>query len=642
MAAFVKSVERFSISLTGGGTLTNTADLTKDQDLSKTVAFCTARSHGASSADYRTNNMYAVKVFDDAGTKKVEAKKVTRGTDVADGVCEVMVVEFGQNVTVQKGEDLFLGGTSVTQTITSVNQGNAFVLFSYYGTGDGFDHFNDAMVLAKFNSNTELQFQRTAAGTPDAYIHWAVVESNGTDFQTEYVTFSPAASATGPTNVTLSNSVTLANSFIVPSYESSETSDDLRDACFNMALTGSTTLTYYRNHGGTPAAAASMGVWVVRSNSSGCAVQRFATDVDGQTTTDQTISAVDLDKAVIFSGHHIGIGDWPITSTTSGTNVEAFQTSIALTSTTNVRTQRRQTFSVAGSNNFVRYEVVEFELESTGPGPQTIPVSLVEETDSVLDVTPIGGAVSVPVDLVEETDSVFPVTPVTGGPPQTVPVDLVSESDSVLEVKPVAGAVSVPVGIVSETDTVLPVTPVEGPVSVAVGVVEEINQIAPVFPVLEGGPQTVLVVNVAEIDVVFPVTPRLPSDEVPGGIPTKPRKRSRKKRRYILPDNRVFTDPERALYELRELLKAEQQAARQESGGGLAVSSTSDASLGQETSPPDTTESEPVTPAMLELALTELPELLLARPEAVPSLDPQLISVLFQMIDDEEAAMLLL
>lgn len=662
MAAFVESVERFSLQLRGSSLpLTDTANLTKGQDLSQCVAFCTANCIQTSSA--MASLMNAVRIFDDAGTKKIEASKNNnRDADV-----EACVIEFKSSVTVQSGGWLQLTSTSVTQNISAVNQNNAFIIFSYRAiSSSSADDWNDALVQAKFNSDTQIQFSRRAGGSPDIEIQWYVVESNGTDFQTEYLEFDTGTNDTTLTR-TLSNTVDLDHAFLVASYETSETSNDVRDGISNMALTATDTLTWYRNHGSTPSATNTIGVWVVRGTSSEFTVQRFATDVGASSATaNQTITAVDLDKAAIFSGQNIGMGTWPISSNTSSTGGAAYQTHLSLTSTTNVQLVRNTSSSISGSNNFIRYEVVEFELESTGPQtipvglveetdtvlavtpvitspPQTIVVGLVEETDSVLAVTPVPGAVSVSVDLVSETDTVLAVTPEIGAPAQTVPVGLISETDSVLAVTPVAGEVTVPVGIVAEVDSVLPVTPVPGTVSVPVEIVSETDLIAPVFPVVAGGPQTVLVVNVAEIDTVFEVTPRLgPEDEIKGGIPPEIRKPRRRARRYILPDGRVFTDPERALYELREMLRQEQQqAAQQEPGGALAPLEPEPASLGQGRASPGAEPSE-ISPRMLQEVLDELPEMILARGEGVAPLDPQLISVLFEIIDDEEAAILLL
>lgn len=131
------------------------------------------------------------------------------------------------------------------------------------------------------------------------------------------------------------------------------------------------------------------------------------------------------------------------------------------------------------------------------------------------------------------------------------------------------------------------------------------------------------------------------------GRPTEKRKPKRKRRRFILPNGQVFTDPDRALFELRRLLTKEAKAA--ESGAVVSRSDSDAANIGSVVTAPDT-EPKPakavskksLTPIIMQKVILDLPEMIEARPRQAQPIDPQLISVLFQMIDDEEAAMLLL
>ena len=366
MAAFVKSIERVSTTFSATTTpTTNTVNLSKGQDETKCVPFYTHRFTGSGSADTRQNMAVRIQMIDNSGTAacSVHMNQTSSAGPIA---VEITVVEFGSNVTVQQNSSvLSITGTSATATITSVNQGNSFIVFNQAGSsGSGSDDWNDTQIQSSFNSNTEIAFERRAAGNPDWDLWWYVVESNGTDFQTEYEEVSWTSNQTGPTNQTLANSATLANSFLICSYETSETADDMRDAVCNFALTGTTTLTWYRNHGGTPSATGTYGVWVVRSDSNGCNVQRFATDCQGQLTTNQTITSVDLTKAGIIDSQSTGYKGWAIDSTTGGSNIEQRQHTVTLTSATNVALQRRADTSINGSNNNFRYEVIEFEIES--------------------------------------------------------------------------------------------------------------------------------------------------------------------------------------------------------------------------------------------------------------------------------------
>ncbi len=636
MAAFVKSVERVSVAFPSGtGLVTTTVALTKGQTPSKCAAWGNTRFTGSNNNQIN-NYGFAFRVFDDTGTPTLEIscqKESSGGSTV-----EATVIEFGTNVTVQQGS-VAIASDTITETISAVNQNNSFVIFSNRGnSSSGSSSFARLMINARFNSNTELVFNRDSTSTVEQEIFYTVIESNGTDFQTEWATANASSTAKTGT-ATLTNTVDLDHAFIVPSY-STQAASAIRDSIFTSTLSGTNQISWYRDHNGTPSSTGDLTWWVVRSDATGIDLaQQVVIDTNSTTdgTTDQTITAVDLDKTAIITGHHVPVGDWPPVNSTSSTSSYQYKSTLELLNTTTVRVHNNRLSSATRGRDF-RMAVVDFVLEAAGPSPQIIPVGQAEETDEAFEVKAIT-PISIAVGQAEETDTALAVTPVTGGAPQTVPVGLASETNEALEVKPVAGGVSVSIGQAEETDEAFEVKPVPGPVSVSVGISNETDLAAPVFPVLEGGPQTRLIVNAAEIDSVFPVIPRLPSEEVPGGIPTKPRKRSRKKRRYILPDNRVFTDPERALFELRQILVQNRQAS---------VQADSDAEppdpLEQEPASPsqESSASEPLTPSMISAAVQELPALLLQRPEDAEPIDPQLLSVLFRMIDDEEAAILLL
>ncbi len=557
MAAFVKSVEEVTVSFTStAGLQLQTAALTKSQDPAKCVPFITARFTSTGSPRVTRNNLVSVEIVDDGGTPTVEARRNGSGT-VGAMTCVIYIVEFADAVTVQKGT-LTKSGTSATAAISSVNQGNSFLAFNYHaGAGSAGASAEVATALGFFASNTQIEFNRAFRTDYDLEIAWYVVESNGTDFNVEYIEYNYGSSETGPTNVALSNSVSLGNSFIVPNFELFDYTDRVRDWAFNWALTGTSQITFYRNSG-TPNRSGTAGVFVVRSNAAGVNTQRLDTDVGSTPTTNETVTAVDTDKAVLIAGGHVSsFSTFSPTSDIAGNDLWRHSTTLDLTSTTNVQLQRNSQ-DLAGPNNIARYELVEFEIDTAGP-PQTVPVGLVSEADtvqavapvagavsvavgivseadSVLEVAPIPGAVSVAVNIVSEADAVFVVTPEVGGAPQTVPVGLASETDSILGVTPLAGEVTLPVALVTETDTVFAVDPVitkapqtvsvglvaeaddvlgvtilPGGVTLLVGEVTELDQVAPVFPVLEGGPQTVLVINISEVDTVFPVTPRVPT-----------------------------------------------------------------------------------------------------------------------------------
>lgn len=364
MAAFVKSVESVQTTFTASGT--NTVNLSKSQDETQCWPIHTLRF----TADHANGPVSGCAVrcvmIDNAGTPAVEVHW-TPGTQSPVGqiLVEIYVVEFGSNITVQSGT-VSLTGTSVTDTITSVTQGNSFIAFSQDATtANDAQNWNDFFVQARFNSNTEVQFERRASGLPDFDITYYVIESDGTDFTTQYIEDTMGSSEQGPTNITIS-SVDISKSFIVGTYESAEPQAHLRHADANLALTSSTALTEYRNHGVTVDQEITFGVWVVECPGSEFSVQRFATNVNGQLTTTQAITTIDQDKSVIISSQNIGSGCWPITSATGGTTVTDYMHTLVFSADNEVTLQRRNNTTIFGSNTNIRYEVVEFELESAG------------------------------------------------------------------------------------------------------------------------------------------------------------------------------------------------------------------------------------------------------------------------------------
>ena len=378
MAAFVVSVEKIQTTFPNDSALqTNTVNLSKGQDETQCVPMCwSMRFTTTGSTDRRSNNTISIEMIDNSGT--AAARVIRQGVNTPGAVTvEITVVEFGSNVTVQQNSTaLGITGTSHTENITAVGAlDRAFVVFNYHADGSSSsDDWNDFCIQVDFNSTSQLRFDRRAGGAPDWLLFYYVVESDGSDFLTEYFEFSWASADNGPTNHTLTNSVgDLADAFLVCSYENSEGEDDLRDAAANFALTGVTTLTWYRDHTATPASTGTFGVWTVRASSTEFAVQRFATDVDGQLITNQSITTVDDDKALVLHNDSSSGGAWAIDSTLIGsTDISDRQTTVVLQATNNVRLQRQADTTLDGSNNNIRFEVIEFELEGAAVGQPTM------------------------------------------------------------------------------------------------------------------------------------------------------------------------------------------------------------------------------------------------------------------------------
>lgn len=358
MANFVKSTEKVSTTFTAAGT--NTVNLSKSQDETKCVPKYTMR-FTATQTDARGAYSCRIEMIDNAGTPAARVSWTPGGATIGDITVIIFVKEYGSNVTIQQGSTSLTGG-SATATITAVTQGNAYVVFNQDATAaDTGDDWDDHCVRAAFSLDTEITFDRRAAGGPDWDIEWYVIESDGTDFTTEYISDEAVTGEKGPKDYTVT-ALTLAKAYIIVNYKNTETGDDLKDGHCNFALTSTTALTFYRDHGATPGATVDFGVWIVKTSGTEFSVERFATDCDAATTTTQAITSIDQARAILVSSSHNAFGTWPIDSSVDGADNEKHMSSLDITGDTEVSIIRRADTAIGGSENKVRYEVVEFAL----------------------------------------------------------------------------------------------------------------------------------------------------------------------------------------------------------------------------------------------------------------------------------------
>lgn len=363
MSAFVKSVEWVSTTFdTTSGATSNDISLTKGQDETMCVPFYTAYTTG-SGTDFRENDFFGIEMVDVTGTPTVRVHRNATAT-VSTKTVSVFVVEFDTNCTVTQGTAALTGTTASASLGMTISATNAWCIATQVRSSGSSDDFNDTMVATFFNTTTTIDFQRGAAGTPDWTMYWYAVRSDDGSFVNETKTGSWTSGQTGPTNHTLSNSLTVANSFIIPSYYTSETADDLRDAICNFALTGTTTLTWYRNNNGSPAATGAFNCFCVRATSTELTSQRFALDLAASTTNDQTITEVDTSRSIVMNSGYNG-GAWSTDADTVGSNIEDRQNALFFQSVTTVRAQQQQAEASAGADSRLRFEVIEFELAAS-------------------------------------------------------------------------------------------------------------------------------------------------------------------------------------------------------------------------------------------------------------------------------------
>ncbi len=367
MANFVVSVEHVQATLTAAGQ--TTVNLSKGQDEDQCVPFYTHK-FTVDGSDNRHNNAASLTMVDNGGTPAVQVDWFpisTSGTIVL----EIFVVEYGSNVKIQTGlVSLTDAGSTGTDTITEVVLDNAFIHFTMEAVGSANDDFEDACIQASFNSTTEVQFERHNVGPPEWDIRYYVVESDGTDFTTEYVEASWAITEKGPAAHSI-DAVTLAKAFLICTYQVDEAQDDARDAIVNFALTTTTELTFYRDGGFNPSAVGTFGVWVVKTSGTEFSVQRIVADVDdgSSTTFTEEINEVDSDdKAIILHSQGELAAAFPMSNVRDGNLVDNLTHSLVFTSDTEVTLSRLDQTAIESDSggDVIRFEVVEFELEAAG------------------------------------------------------------------------------------------------------------------------------------------------------------------------------------------------------------------------------------------------------------------------------------
>ena len=183
----VASVEYLTVTF-GNADAIKTVNLTKGQIESKCVPFISARINTTqvsfSQLDLSQIGI-SVEVYNNGG---IAALRLRRQTTFRSFVCHIYVVEFADNVSVTRGTITYSGATS-TRTISAVNLNKTFLAFTYTGGGQGDPR--DLFVLGKFNSATQIEFNRNnTLGGPNGSItawYYIVQDMDGAIFNVQSV-----------------------------------------------------------------------------------------------------------------------------------------------------------------------------------------------------------------------------------------------------------------------------------------------------------------------------------------------------------------------------------------------------------------------------------------------------------------------
>ena len=241
MAAFVKSIEKFSLTIAAGNG-TESGTLTKLQTTANCVPFLSVRCSTVPSPT-DDHGAFCVDAYFSGSTVVVETG--TTATRVM--VAEVTVVEFDSVlINVQQGAYSFTStASSDTVTIDAVDEGNTFLYHTWQASGTN-DSAGEYHIRGRLDSTTEANFQRGRNTVTTIDGHFYVVEALSGEFTVQPITIAMTGTqqlATIPTTL-----ADLSKTMWVGSYKSSVNNND------NASNTGdcfinSTTQATFNRHG---------------------------------------------------------------------------------------------------------------------------------------------------------------------------------------------------------------------------------------------------------------------------------------------------------------------------------------------------------------------------------------------------------
>ncbi len=353
--AGVVSVERLQVSLPAG-TASDTAALTKSQTTANCVPFVTyiAGTDPSTADDW---SAMCVDVSFVGATVQVE----TVNGATRELTCQITVVEFDPNeVDVQQGTfQILAAATSHAPSLSpSVTVADTFMVHSWKTTETG-GETSDIAIRGQVGASAVTFDRSTSLGQIDG--HWYTAEATGGDFTVQNKVFTlPHADATHNETVT---SITEAKTFLIPSYQCPTEVGDNNNHCPRFYLSSDTNLVAQRHNANKDYLCA-----VAVVTFAGAEVVQRGEWFDNVPAAfdDVTITAVDLDVAMPWipgpvSQRNARLGG------TAAADVPAALTSARLTTTTNVRVEHG--LHGGEANNYINWEVVEWELEAGGSPP---------------------------------------------------------------------------------------------------------------------------------------------------------------------------------------------------------------------------------------------------------------------------------
>ena len=358
---FVLSVERVDITIADGST-TNTAVLTKGQNISNCVPFATDQrstdvSSNGDSDNYAINNV-DIEIYDDSGTPTVRARNFV-STDTV--IVTVYIVEFDESVDVQSGTFTLSGATSTTESISSVDLDQTALVFYYRAdsTGDA-DDYSEHTVRGNFTSSTQLGFYKQDSAT-DITGHWYLFEDLADNYDVQHRDFTlSSTSATATINSVLEN-----KTFTIASYETTQTSDDPGPGTIRVDLQDDTTIRAIRYSTGGTITVTTHAITFTGNEFVQRGFMSFPATGTGELQQTDTINSVDMNMSIAWSPVRFLASSSCGEGSTSSSDNSAHQVRVYLTDNTTVQATRD---NYGDSPVNFAWEVIEFAVSGGDSG----------------------------------------------------------------------------------------------------------------------------------------------------------------------------------------------------------------------------------------------------------------------------------
>jgi len=311
----VLSIETITVDISVAGSVTT--NLTKGQDYTQCVPFLSWRLTTGNNSNGMILHQPQPEMIDNGGTPALKLSYIGDTTQVVDALrCEVTIVEYSGNILVQQGNyGPITAGTTTDITIDSIDTDYSFPML--YGRGIQYSRADHCDAGCKLTTSTNLQVSTgvTASGTDSHAGCWYVITdlTNGSHFSVQHIEYENTWDTWGDFDVTIPTTIALDKTLLIVNATSRVDTTDPNDAGTYAYLLDADTIRFHRDdstYAGQIATDAMIWHGEVIEFTDSTVVQHSAPiniAAAGSTTTNTTITEVDLDKATVTGIPHYGL-----------------------------------------------------------------------------------------------------------------------------------------------------------------------------------------------------------------------------------------------------------------------------------------------------------------------------------------------